>query len=724
MKKILSIIVFLVSALTVMAVPVRRGQWTTITLTNGQSVKAEARGDEWARYWVDADGQCYAKNPTSGLYESVLPSQVASFSKARRARRTAVAQAKAWGRRAPGMKTSPYVGKKRGLIILVEFSDLTFKSTNNSALYTRIANEPNFREDYFNGSVRDYFLAQSNQQFDLSFDVAGPVKLPQKYAYYGADEDTMMGELVHDVCVAVDKSINFADYDWDGDKEVDQVFIIYAGFGEADHTEEPDYIWPHQFWLTGFKQYKNSPLVLDGTKIDTYACANELVDEGTINGIGTICHEFSHCLGLPDMYDTGDSNNFGMGSWDLMDYGCYNGSGFTPSGYTGYERMACGWQMPVELKADMQVTGMKALSSQGESYVLYHPDNRNEYYILDNRQNEGFDQELPGHGLLITHVDFDQEIWDNNLVNATGKDSLSGIENTHQRATIFHADNRDDAYSESGDTYPYRTNNSLTALSKPKATLHNATASGAKVMKLGIVDIREDLDGTISFAVKDMEVPGEGNGGTTDPDGTLLLNETFDKCAGNGGNDGVFGGSVASAAFTPDLEGWTTNSSAYGGDRCARFGKSSGLPGEVTSPAFTMPGDTLTLEFRAAGWNAKADGTELRIVLNGANAKFVDGDSPEKLLTMEKGKWTTYKLKLVGTGNATITFSPSKRFFLDDVTVSKPVATAIRPIVSDANRLRHDGFYYTLDGRRAGTNWNALPRGVYVVGGKKVVKTW
>ena len=150
-------------------------------------------------------------------------------------------------------KASNFTGKKKGLIILVEFSDKSFMETNNKALYNRIANEKNFKHGDFIGSVSDYFYAQSYGTFELSFDIAGPVKLSKKQSYYGQNDsdgnDMHPGEMVIEALKAIKDTTDFAQYDWDGDKEVDQVYIIYAGRGEADGGPG-NVIWPHEYTLT------------------------------------------------------------------------------------------------------------------------------------------------------------------------------------------------------------------------------------------------------------------------------------------------------------------------------------------------------------------------------------------------------------------------------------------------------------------------------------------
>jgi len=489
------------------AVPAKRGIWRLIKLADGTEVKAELRGDEFCNFYRSQDGRMFIRNSATGLYESAGIGDI----EAKAAKRRGTAQARR-ARRAqrmnvePGVDHAPYDGKKTGLIILVEFADVKFKAAHDLALYKRIANEEGFTSEMgFMGSVRDYFRDQSLGRFDLQFDVVGPVAMPNGYVYYGAptggsyDNDKAVAQMVKDACKAVDSQVDFKDYDWDGDGEADQVFILYAGHGEASYDDE-NTIWPHEWDLYSATYPNYKPLVLDDTTIKTYACSCELGTTEKIDGIGTICHEFSHCLGLPDMYDTSGKGNYGMDLWDLMDYGSYNGDSFCPANYTSYERMYAGWQQPQELVDNCDVVGMKAIGDGGNTYIIYNDGNRDEYYLLENRQLKGWDAALPNSGLLILHVDYDAETWRYNKVNST----------TTQRCTIFMADNTDlksgvpdISWSDrAGDIYPYESNNSLTNTSLPRASVHHRNTDGTYLMNKPITDITKHDDGTVSFTFR------------------------------------------------------------------------------------------------------------------------------------------------------------------------------------------------------------------------------
>lgn len=711
------------------SVPAKRGVWRTVTLSNGLTIKARLCGDEHAHWWQAEDGSCFDVD-SLGKGKAVVPQELMSKARSRMAARRQAARranAKKTSQRiATNGNTGKFQGQRHGLIILVNFADSKFNTSKfgpTQTLYYRIANETNYGENNFKGSISDYFKAQSGGQFLLDFDVAGPVTLPHGYSYYGQNDDDGYDkrptEMVKEACQAVDGSVDFSKYDWDGDGEVEEVFVVYAGNGEHDTNNQPNLIWPHMDNLANYGEQ----LTLDGVTINTYACASELNGDKTLSGIGTFCHEFSHCMGFPDMYDTAsDGNNFGMGSWDLMDYGSYNGDGYVPAGYSGYEKMVCGWTTPIELDKPMTVNGMERLADMGQTYIIYNKGNRNEYYILENRQQSGFDKYLPGSGLLIERVDYDKDIWEWNAVNTTNggyypEGSSTPSYNDHQRITIFHANNIED--DDNNATYPYASLDSLTDSSQPAATVWNANADGTYLMHCRVYGITQNADGTVAFSF------GWADGNATGTNDSILFKETFDKCAGTGGNDGKFSGNIAFSVFEPDNDGWKhidglAGNYMYGANKCARFGDSSQpISGWVVSPAFTLQGDTAVISFRAAGWNTKAEGTGLDVSVSGTDAKLLDNGN----LTMKKGEWTTYSLRVKGSGRCTITFMPGKRFFLDDVMVKREKPKASTGI----SGVRHaDGkaaqAVYTLDGRRVGYDLRALPHGIYIVGGKKIAK--
>lgn len=744
MKRLLSTLSLMLVTMALMAVPAKKGVWRTITLENGKEVRALLKGDEFGHYWHTADGKHYVA--VNGQYKEETPA-IRQLAAQRRAQAQQHRAARLPRPAANGKRraSDAHFGEKKGLIILVNFQDVQFR--NDVALYNNVANKPGYTDNNgFCGSVADYFKDQSRDQFKLTFDVVGPVTVSKDSKYYGENDedgnDKHAEEMVVEaVTLAKSQGLvtNWKQYDWDNDGEVDQVMIIYAGEGEADGGSE-DTIWPHEYELRyAGKDFK----ITAGIKINTYAVANECYmgnGEFHINGIGTICHEFSHCLGLPDMYDTKYEGHFGMGSWSLMDGGSYNADGFVPSGYTSYDRYCIGWIEPIELTETVEVSRMQALTDADDVYIIKNPAHPDEYYLLENRQQKGWDAYVPAHGMLILHVDYNPMIWYYNLINTYYDGSDGYPKNDHQRCTIFHADGIDqsgdiynklvyeggnmttDEYNElcyryyadiQNDVYPQEGNNQLTNTSKPRAFLYNANTDGRKLMNIAITDITQNADGTIAFKF------APDDSGTEEGDNTVyglpnmedaLFYESFNKCLGTGGNDHLWFGQVATGEFTPDNDGWTS-AKAFGADKCAEFGTSS-VNGAATTPAFAVNG-TGILTFKAGAWIGQNDGTTLELSAS-------NGTITPSSVKMVKGKFTDYEATISATGSVAITFEAEKgRFFLDEVLVIDASSTAIRKVEATGNKTAR---IYTLDGRYVGSDYQRLSRGIYIVDGKKVVK--
>ena len=493
---------------TMMAVPAKPGLKKKVTLKDGTTVELSLKGDEHFSYYTDAAGKpCKLKN---GELISLTKEEVAEQWTALKQQRLSVSNTS--GRRAsrvgePGTTT----GTQKGLVILLQYQDVKFTNdsitTNN--IYKRFFNEPGYKENGNEGSVRDYFKKQSYDQLTIDFDVVGPFTVSQKMEYYGKHYTDDRGTEHNDthpaimVAEAVDSAykagVDFSQYDWNGDKEVDQVFVIYAGYAEAQGGA-PETIWPHEWSLSVEGKTKK----YNGVTINTYGCASELSGRSGTNldGIGTACHEFTHCLGLPDMYDT-SGDNYGMAYWDVMCAGSYNDDSHTPAGYTAYERWFSGWMEPTELKEQTRIEGMKPLVNEPIAYILYNDKNKNEYYILENRQPVSFDKGLYGHGLLIYHVDYSQSAWSSNTVNTVAN---------HQRMVIVAADDDYDdlsAKSLAGDPWPGTSGNTmLSNYTTPAATLYNKNTDGSMLLNKQIDNITENTTTmTVSFVACRPEMP-------------------------------------------------------------------------------------------------------------------------------------------------------------------------------------------------------------------------
>lgn len=394
------------------------------------------------------------------------------------------------------------VGQHRGLVILVNFKDVKMQSAHTRQTFDDQFNLEGYKANGNTGSVHDYFYEQSYGQFDVTFDVVGPVTLSKNMKAYGGNDSNghdkdpagMAYEAIK-LAKQQNPSLNFKDYDWNNDGEVDQVYIIYAGYAESSdvHGTLADAVWPHEWDIRA----GNYSLQIDGMEIGTYGCSSELNGNEDypvqMDGIGSACHEFSHCMGLPDFYDASNNSKaaFGMDFWSIMDYGCYGGNGYNPVGYTSYERWASGWLTPTVLTHPTAIKDMKALTDAPEAYLIYNDAYPDEYYLLENRQQQKSDNQLRGHGLLVLHVDYNFSAWYNNEVNNV---------KSHQRCTIIPADNKLTRTTLAGDPFPGTSNNTeLTDRSVPAATLFHNNVNMVKKMGKPLTNIKESASGLISF---------------------------------------------------------------------------------------------------------------------------------------------------------------------------------------------------------------------------------
>lgn len=500
------------------AVPAKKLQ-KVITLTNGTQVSVELRGDEYLSWWEGTDGTAYRATADENVFEAFdleaqKPAAAARRARAEQGRVARLARVKNSLKgaddkmRGLGGDHITYKGVKKGLVVLVDFKNKKFADGHDLEYYKNVINGKDFsdEEEGYVGSVRDYFLAQSNGQFELDFDVVGPVTMSKNYGYYGNDgayqKDEKVYEMIKEACDGIQDQVNLKDYDWDGDGEADQVFFLYAGLGQASGGSAGT-VWPHEselrYWPCGVLSYSTG-------KINTYACANELQPEtqGSSRyisaGIGTICHEFSHCLGFADMYDTTGGGGYGMSVFDVMDQGSYNGNGFVPCNYTAFERIYAGWVEAIELESPATVKDMKSVSDYGRPFIMYNYKNTNEYFLLENRQNTGWDKGLYGsNGLLIVHVNYVPSRWANNSVNSSAEKI--------QCCTVVNADGsrENTQYSLQGDLYPYEVkgvtmNDEFTDESEPAAKLYTKNSDNSYALGIPITNIKRSK-GSISFLV-------------------------------------------------------------------------------------------------------------------------------------------------------------------------------------------------------------------------------
>lgn len=410
----------------------------------------------------------------------------------------------------------PHMGSPKALVILVEFTDTTFtlpdpKASFNDYLNNETGNivDRGHGENRNAKGVKGYFKDMSFGQFTPQFDVVGPVKLSHPLRYYGAGNDNM-SRLIPDACSAVNDSVDFSQYDSNGDGYVDLVYVIYAGHSESEAGNSTDDIWPK----SGYSDFGT----FDGKKVYRYGVNNELNGRETsknklINGIGLFCHEFSHTMGLPDIYATSgapgyNKDNFGMEFWDLMDGGEYVHSGRFPTAYTSWEREVMGW-MNVDTLTDTAHVVLRTIDSKGDSArscKIVNPSVKNEAIYLQNIQNKGWNYYLPGHGLLVYRVSYASD--DVNFADNPNNGSRPRIvcipADGKLGAIADYADDStpDNYYADmSGDTYPGTSNVSSIA----SFTMYSGDA-----LDRPILNIKEDGN-LVSFDYLGKKTPSAIN---------------------------------------------------------------------------------------------------------------------------------------------------------------------------------------------------------------------
>ena len=318
-----------------------------------------------------------------------------------------------------GVPYFPHTGSPKALVILAEFQDTTFTIQDTKKVFTNyLMNEDHFSDTRYGQNqnykgVRGYFKDCSYGQFTPFFDVVGPIKLPRKHAIYGAGNDRM-DLLLADACATVDDLVDFAKYDANNDGIVDLVYIIYAGHSANYRNNKVSNIWPKSGTVTISDTF-------DGKSIRRYGVSNELngsdktsKNNKKINGIGLFCHEFSHTLGLPDIYayrtPAEDQDDQGMEYWDIMDGGTGVRGGRVPASYLAWEREVMGWMKIDELKNDSTINNLKSIDNGGKAYKIVNPNNSNEYIVLQSMQkgawNQGWGDGTYGKGLLAYRVSY------------------------------------------------------------------------------------------------------------------------------------------------------------------------------------------------------------------------------------------------------------------------------------------------------------------------------
>lgn len=425
---------------------------------------------------------------------------------------------KAEERKVAPAKIAAVKGERKVPVLLVQFPGSPF-TIGSKEIFEDMMNKEGYDFDGATGSCLDYFKQNSGGLFTPKFEVFGPVTLDNKVEYYGQNgmnnNDMRFADMIKEACLKLDDQVDFSQYDNDGDGIVDYVYVYYAGKGEHD-TGISTLIWP-QSWTMSDTEV--GTFECDGVTIDRFATSNELQGNGKFAGIGVFVHEFSHILGLPDLYaSVYNPDVFAPGDWSILAHGPYNNEGRTPPNYSAYERSELGWLELKELTKPDDITINPITSNTAYRITTENP---NEYYVFENRQQEGWDKYIPGHGMLVWHIDYNETRWKNNVVNNDPK---------HQYVDLVEADNKLDELTRAGDAFPGTAN--ITAFTDD--TTPSMISWGGVRQNKPITDIAESADGIITFKVmggiRNMFAPTDVKAENVAPTSFMLKWKPCDDC--------------------------------------------------------------------------------------------------------------------------------------------------------------------------------------------------
>ncbi|MDE6340708.1 MAG: M6 family metalloprotease domain-containing protein [Muribaculaceae bacterium] len=451
----------------------------TYTNPDGSTIEVRVHGDEYFNFMTDAECTRLLERDSRGfIVDAVRFGEVLRFNREdvevlkaeveeARMQDAALRQpARMAALTSEGRSQYPTIGEgNHSLVVLVEFDDVEFTMDDPQDYFHRQLNEPGFSDYGGKGSALDYYAAISNGKYLPTFDVVGPVKLSKKASYFYKNRENPivnMPEFVREAMTLVDENfeVDFSNYDLDEDGVLDTVFFYYAGYGSADSDTQT--IWPHQ---ADFRWY--STLTLGGKRMGPYACGNELKGlnpetgrqpwrDGSapwVDGIGTFAHEYGHVLGLPDLYDVNYSGTtVTPGDWDVMDAGCYNFDGCVPPLFSAYEQWVCHWlefdtaedkthyDLPALGHSDAEPKAVRIRIPMNEAATNFYQ----EYFVIESRDNTGWDACFPEPGLMIWRIYYKKNNWTNNSVNTNG---VSNVE-------IFYAKSNKHPLFQSGSIYP------------------------------------------------------------------------------------------------------------------------------------------------------------------------------------------------------------------------------------------------------------------------------
>ena len=558
MRKVLLALLTLIIYIVVSAGPARPGR-ILLTQPDGSRFYAVFSGDEFMKIKMTEAGEaiiqdeqgwwCYAVYDFQGIKTSTgcrvgqtdqipagtydIPYDI--LSRRAVAKRRMAAQSRAY-RMDNEVRLQSQLSEnmnKAGLVILAQFAGYDEKFKYSKQDFVNMLTQKGYAVNGATGSAKEYFDQQFNGKYEFSFDVTDIVTVSRGRSYYGQNDkdgdDEYAHEMVMEACELVDSKVDFSKYDQDGDGEVDNVFVFFAGLDEASGAPD-DHIWSHAWYI---KDGAGETLELDGVLINRYACASEregdnYKDDPVMTGIGTFCHEYSHTLGLPDFYDT-DYNDGGFAaalwlSTSLMDGGNYNNYGNTPPYFNAMEREILGLSQPVVI--DSPGTYELPPINQGKYYRI-NTSTEDEYFLIEYRDNSNWDRYIGGSGILVYHVDKSRNssgysyLYDKTVTAYERWDSQVDINTLaeHQCADLIEADGRPDTFSNytnkdyndlqrslKGLFFPSSKGNYLTPLSSPGLKCWENTAVAFALTDIEIKDGKAGFN-VVAFSDDDFPIP-------------------------------------------------------------------------------------------------------------------------------------------------------------------------------------------------------------------------
>lgn len=557
MKKFALLLICLMAMFRASAVPAYPYP-VTVTQPDGSTLVIQGHGDEFYHFTTTADGYTIVKNAAGYyVYAQLQNNRLTPTDRIARnqAERTAndmsfleatgkmlIEKANNDGARKSRRKVATkesdsYYKNFRGLVILVNFSDRKFSRSDAHSVYDHMFNDVNYKGyknengtsnrygSMFIGGVRDYFSQNSMGKFAPQFDVVGPVEVDMKSTEMNGTKNAWV--VFAQAIANLSSTVDFSKYDADGDGYVDMMYFIVAGYGANYSGNNDAYLWPHKWSL----EYVDVP-AYNGKRMGKYACSVELYgwesnNQTILDGIGTVCHEFSHVLGLPDEYDTdyeagGQSHD--PGQWSVMAGGSYSQLGRLPVGYSAFQRYASGFLTP-KVITNTGKFELNPMQENNEAYMLKTPVDK-EFFLLENRQQTGWDAMLPGHGMLVFRVDSTNlEVWESNKVNATP---------SHNYYELLRAGNSTSG-AQASDPFPGTSNiMTLNNSTTPSLCTWNGTYNTFGLTEItetnGVIHFKVNKEGYVEMLVEDFETMGSTSAtGSTNVRGRFC-SWNFTKC--------------------------------------------------------------------------------------------------------------------------------------------------------------------------------------------------